>query len=270
MDIEAIRRNLTARSGVIGREIVFYDITSSTNLEVLRLASEGYPEGTVVIADGQTAGKGRRGRTWLSPAGKNLYMSILLTPRMRLKEAAVLTIMTSAACVSALAESTALPVSIKWPNDIMVSERKLGGILTEAGAGGEGICRFVIGIGINVNWDLAELPEEIRAASASILNETGKKASRTEIAAAILKEMDGWYATLLAGGPRPVVEAWRELSSTLGREVRVTMEDTAVQGTAEGMDEEGRLLLRRTDGNLERISAGDVVHLRNSQELEGL
>jgi BirA family biotin operon repressor/biotin-[acetyl-CoA-carboxylase] ligase len=264
MDLEELGQSLSGRTKTIGREIIFRNSVSSTNTIAIESADK-LPEGTVIFAGSQTSGRGRRGRTWLSPPGKNLYMSIILRPDILLRDAPILTLMASVACAFALQRATSLPVSIKWPNDLMISGRKVGGLLSETKPAADRIAYAVIGIGINVNMDIQELPEEIRRVSTSIHHESGEKRSVTEIALEILAETDNWYETLLKTGPAPIIAAWIKLSSTIGMEVKVTMEDSEIRGTAEGIDDAGLLMLRLPDGSVKKISAGDVIHLRNSK-----
>ncbi|MGC8938865.1 MAG: biotin--[acetyl-CoA-carboxylase] ligase, partial [Thermodesulfovibrio sp.] len=152
----------------IGKEIVVYDEVESTNSKANELLKQGYPSGTVVIADRQTKGKGRLGRTWISPSGKNLYMSIALKPGIPPKYATLLTLTSVVACTTALRRYTDIPVMIKWPNDMLIDDKKIGGILTEMKIEGEKIKSAVVGIGINVNMTEEDIPEEIKDIASSL------------------------------------------------------------------------------------------------------
>ncbi|MEW6740403.1 MAG: biotin--[acetyl-CoA-carboxylase] ligase [Nitrospirota bacterium] len=262
LSIEEIRDSISGRSMIIGREIIFFDTINSTNTYAMELAEKGYPEGTVIIADAQTGGKGRLGRKWLSPQGKNLYMSIILRPVILPRDAAILTLMSAVACASAIKRLSSVPASIKWPNDIMVSDRKLGGILTEIKADMDRIFHAVIGIGININLEAGDMPDEIKACATSIKNESGDAQSRTLIAIEIIKELDRWYSMLLNSGKKPVIEEWLKLSSTIGRAVKVTVGNNVFTGIAGTIDEEGMLMLKLPDNTVKKISAGDVTILR--------
>jgi BirA family biotin operon repressor/biotin-[acetyl-CoA-carboxylase] ligase len=228
----------------------------------MELADMGYPDGTVIIADAQKGGKGRLGRKWLSPQGKNLYMSIILRPTIQPKDAAILTLMSAVACASAIKQLSSVPVSIKWPNDIMVSDRKLGGILTEIKADMDRIFHAVIGIGININFEAEDMPDEIKAIATSIKNESGSAQSRTLIAIEIIKELDRWYSMLPNIGKKPIIEEWLKLSSTIGRIVKVNVGNNVFTGIAGSIDEEGMLMLKLPDNTVKKISAGDVTILR--------
>jgi BirA family biotin operon repressor/biotin-[acetyl-CoA-carboxylase] ligase len=262
LSIEEIRDSISGRSMIIGREIIFFDTVNSTNTYAMELADMGYPDGTVIIADAQTGGKGRLGRKWLSPQGKNLYMSIILRPVILPRDAAILTLMSAVACASAIKQLSSVPTSIKWPNDIMVSDKKLGGILTEIKADMDRILHAVIGIGININLEAGDMPDEIKACATSIKNELGNAQSRTLIAIEIIKELERWYSILLNGGKKSVIEEWLKLSSTIGRAVKVTVGNNVFTGIAETIDEEGMLMLKLPDNTVKKISAGDVTILR--------
>lgn len=262
LSVEEIRDSISSRSRIIGREIIFFDIINSTNTCAMELAEKGCPDGTVIIADAQTGGKGRLGRKWLSPRGKNLYMSIILRPVILPRDAAILTLMPAVACASAIKRLSSVPASIKWPNDIMASDRKLGGILTEIKADMDRIFHAVIGIGININLEAGDMSDEIKACATSIKNESGDTQSRTLIAIEIIKELDRWYSMLLNSGKKPIIDEWLKLSSTIGRAVKVTVGNNVFTGIAESIDDEGMLILKLPGNTLKKISAGDVTILR--------
>lgn len=256
--------------GDIGREIIFFKTIGSTNTAALELAEKGAPHGTVVIADRQAKGKGRLGRTWVSPPGSNIYMSVILRPEIEPKDATLLTIMTAVSCAKGVMKSTrnesiptGLKAEIKWPNDLMISNKKLGGILTEMKSDPDGIVFAVIGIGINVNSKTTkDFPPDIQGIATSIREELGKIQSRTFIIAEILKEMEHWYKVLLAEGRKPLFDEWKRLSSTLGRKVKVTLGDNVFTGVAEDIDKGGMLILRLPSGMLKKISSGDLTMMR--------
>ncbi|MDP1759206.1 MAG: biotin--[acetyl-CoA-carboxylase] ligase, partial [Thermodesulfovibrionales bacterium] len=237
----------------------------------MELAEKGGHHGTVVIADRQLKGKGRLGRTWFSPSKSNIYMSVIVRPEIEPKDATLLTIMSAISCARAIRNSTGIEVKIKWPNDLMVSERKLGGILTEMKSDQDRIVFAVIGIGINVNSSLDAFPSDVRAVAASVMEELregkGIKAcsqeiSRTLIIAAILNELERWFKVLIKGGRIQLINEWKKLSSTLGRKVKVVSGKDTFSGIAEDIDDEGMLILRLPSGGLKKISAGDVTMLR--------
>ncbi|NCO84194.1 MAG: biotin--[acetyl-CoA-carboxylase] ligase [Nitrospirae bacterium CG22_combo_CG10-13_8_21_14_all_44_11] len=276
---------------IIGKEIIFHESLDSTNTLAMELAEKGLPHGTVVIADRQLKGKGRLGRTWFSPPQGNIYMSVIVRPEIEPKDATLLTIMSAISCARAIRNSTGLEVKIKWPNDLMVSERKLGGILTEMKSGQDRIVFAVIGIGINVTpplcpplarggWGGDAFPPEVRSVAASVMEElrrkettplcpplarggwVGKEISRTLIIAAILSELEKWFKVLIKGGRIQLINEWKKLSSTLGKKVKVVSGKDTSSGIAEDIDDEGMLILRLPSGGLKKISAGDVIMLR--------
>lgn len=253
--------------GDFGKEIIFRESLDSTNTLAMELAEKGVSHGTVVIADRQLKGKGRLGRTWFSPPKGNIYMSVIVRPEIEPKDATLLTIMSAISCARAVRNSTGIEVKIKWPNDLMVSERKLGGILTEMKSDQDRIVFAVIGIGINVNSSLDAFPSDVRAVAASVIEELREKGysqeiSRTQIIAAILNELERWFKVLIKGGRIQLINEWKKLSSTLGRKVKVVSGKDTFSGIAEDIDDEGMLILRLPSGGLKKISAGDVTMLR--------
>lgn len=246
----------------IGKEIVVYDEVESTNSKANELLKQGYPSGTVVIADRQTKGKGRLGRTWISPSGKNLYMSIALKPNIPPKYATMLTLTSVVACTTALRRYTDIPVMIKWPNDMLVDDKKVGGILTEMKIEGEKIKSAVVGIGINVNMTEQDMPDEIKEIASSLKICKGEDFSRGLLAVEIIKEFDKWYQLLERRQRKTIIDRWMQLSGTIGRQVKIVLTDRELIATAEAIDEEGRLIVKLSDGTYEKICAGDVTLLR--------
>lgn len=247
--------------GTIGKEIFFYEKVGSTNTVASDLA-EKVGEGSVVLADSQEKGRGRRGRTWISPPGVNIYLSVILKPEIELKDATLLTLMAAAACANALRKVTGLDITIKWPNDLMFSDKKLGGILTELKTVREKILFAVTGIGINVNMDMNEFPEDIVHIATSIKQATGRIFSREEIVGEILNEMDKWYMILQDRKRNILLAEWQRLTSTIGKEVMVIAGRETYTGLADSIDDEGMLVLRLSSGEMKRISSGDLKVLR--------
>jgi BirA family biotin operon repressor/biotin-[acetyl-CoA-carboxylase] ligase len=244
----------------LGQVLHWYEELGSTNDRARELAEEGAEHGEVVIAEAQTAGRGRRGRTWISPARRNLYFSAILRPDLPPARAPELTLVASLAVCDALRHA-GVPAGIKWPNDVLASERKIAGILTELAAEADRVHWVVIGVGVNVNARAEDFPEELRGEATSVLLERGEPAPRALFAAACLAELEGWIDRHAEEGFGPVREAWRARSVTLGREVTASVQGREVAGTAEDIDDSGALLVRGR-GGVERITAGDIVHLR--------
>lgn len=248
--------------GIIGREIYFYKKVGSTNTIAEGLAEKGAAEGLVVLADCQEKGRGRLGRLWVSPPGVNIYMSIILRPKIKLKDATLITIMASVGCATALRRATGLKVTIKWPNDLMVSDKKIGGILTELKTDPHHIIFTIMGIGINVNMDIDAFPEDVKKIATSVKNEIGTPYPRIEIIAEILNAIDRWYRILKEMDRKRLLSEWQRLTSTIGKEVKVTVGKETFTGLAESIDNEGMLILRLPSGVHKRISSGDLTILR--------
>lgn len=251
----------TYARGKLGREVIFYESLDSTNDTAMGLASGGAAHGTVVLADEQRKGRGRLGRRWASPQGRNIYMSIILRPGMRPREAALITLMAAVSAATAIREKTGLGAGIKWPNDLIAGGRKLGGILTEVRSDPDRVLHAVVGVGINVNMAQSDFPHSIRGSATSVFMETGKRHRRTPIVAALLGCLEGELERFTKEGRGPLLEEWRRLSSTLGKTVRVDAGDEEITGVALDIDDEGRLVLKAGDG-LRRISSGDLTMLR--------
>jgi BirA family biotin operon repressor/biotin-[acetyl-CoA-carboxylase] ligase len=253
-------------SGVKGdfwKEVLLYDTVDSTNeLAASLSATKDLASGTVIIADAQEKGKGRLGRRWLSPPGLNIYMSVILMPEIGPRDVTLLTLLSAVACVTAIIGESGIRASIKWPNDLMVSGKKIGGILTEVKTDPDRINAAIIGIGLNVNIEAAEFPDEIRALATSLKAESGRHFSRSGIIVRILREMEYWFHILKTDGRIPLLREWKRLSSTLGKEVMVATGSETIRGKAEDIDDEGMLIVRLSSGVKKRISAGDVTVLR--------
>ena len=260
MDPEQLK---TLIVGEIGRNVIYRETVDSTNTVGMELGDAGATHGTVIIADSQTRGKGRMGRRWASPPGGNIYMSVILRPSLDVRQAPLFTILSAVACCRALRDATALPVTIKWPNDLMISDKKVGGILTEIKSIGSIIVFAVLGIGINVNLDPTIFPPEIRTIATSLKSETGKEFSITFLIASILNELNHWY-TLFTEKPKDLLfDEWRRLSSTLGKSVKATVGTEVFSGRAEDINGEGMLILRLPSGTTKILYAGDITHLRS-------
>lgn len=255
LDLISVTAIKSARAGkLIGRRVVWLDQTVSTNETAKELAGRRAPEGTIVLADEQSAGKGRLGRTWTSPPAASILLSVVLRPRLSILTN--LTMMASLAATRAIEGSTGLAASIKWPNDVLVAGKKVGGILIEGQLSGE-MPRFaVVGIGLNVNFDVRTAPE-IPETATSIALELKHEFPRQALLLALLDELEVAYTALKAGAA--ILPEWRARLETLGRWVKVaTSVGLIEEGRAEDVDELGRLLLRHADGSLVALSEGDV------------
>lgn len=242
-----------------GRERMLLPRTGSTNAVAQDLAAEGAPEGLVVVADEQTAGRGRMGRRWVAPPGTCLLASILFRPELTVAQAQQLTMLCSMAAADAVEAVGGLTVSLKWPNDLVVGAsvwRKLAGVLTETGVVGERLEYAVVGIGINVNVPAPDL-SRLAPDATSILAETGRAVDRGRLLATLLADVEARYRRLRAG-ESPHHE-WAARLATLGRRVQVTTSRDRFVGLAEGVTPEGALRVRTADGQVHALAAGDVT-----------
>jgi BirA family biotin operon repressor/biotin-[acetyl-CoA-carboxylase] ligase len=250
-----------------GRELVYLPCTGSTNDAAKELAAQGAPEGTVVVADEQTAGRGRMGRQWTAPPATCILCSILFRPRLLPTQTQRLTMVCGLAAADAVEETAGLRTWLKWPNDLIVKSRipndaksqgwrKLAGVLTEAAFKGDQVAFAIVGIGINVNVEVATLPE-LDPNATSILAETGQPTDRAALLAALLAGVERRYEALKAGeSPQ---EEWAARLATLGRKVQAVASGEMLVGVAESVDEDGALLLRAADGVLHCLLVGDVT-----------
>ena len=250
------------KGDIIGREIIFYEITASTNDRAMEIGERGI-EGTIIIADAQEHGRGRFDREWISPPDVNLYFTVLLKPPFLPKEATLITLMAAVAVVSAIKEYTRLNAVIKWPNDILIRGKKAAGILTEMKSSMDRIDYVALGIGVNVNMSLDMLPESVSTLATSLIIEKGQPVNRIELLGIILSKLEYWYKTLLSNEKKALLKEWLHLDSTIGKEISVKIQDRVVSGTAEGISEEGELILRLSSGNIEKMCAGEVTILKN-------
>lgn len=240
-----------------GQEIVCFTETDSTNVRARKLGENGAAHGTLVVAEQQTAGRGRRGRGWESPAGSSIYMSLLLRPEFLPNKAPMLTIVMAYSVATALREQTGLDFRIKWPNDIVLNGKKVVGILTEMSTEIEYINHVVIGVGINVNTEA--FPEEICATATSIRRESGKIWRRAELIAAILRQFEVQYERFVKEEDLAYLrEAYDAVLVNCNREVRILGEKDGYRAVALGIDDQGELLVRKEDGTVTSVYAGEV------------
>jgi BirA family biotin operon repressor/biotin-[acetyl-CoA-carboxylase] ligase len=240
----------------LGQTLHCSDELPSTNDRARELADAGASHGEVVVAESQSAGRGRRGRNWASPPGRNLYLSVILRPNLPPQRAPEITLVASVAACDACRKA-GVEVGIKWPNDLLVGGRKVAGILTELSAEPDLVHWVVLGIGVNLNSGPGDFPAELRGQATSLSIERGQPVPRALFAAALLSELEQWLDRHAAEGFGPIREAWRERSVTLGREVRVDAEGGEISGVAEDIDASGALLVRGKSG-LARVVSGDV------------
>jgi BirA family biotin operon repressor/biotin-[acetyl-CoA-carboxylase] ligase len=244
----------------LGQVLHWFAEVGSTNDVAKQLAEEGAAHGEVVVAETQTAGRGRRGRPWSSPPGRSVAFSAVLRPELPPMRAPELTLLASVAVCQAIRQA-GVAAAIKWPNDVLSRGRKLAGILTEMAAEPDQVQWVVLGIGVNVNTRPEDFPPDVRDIATSILIERGEAVPRALFTAALLTGLEEWLDRHASEGFGPVRDAWRAMSDTLGREVRVRGGADDVIGIAEDLDAAGALLVRGEHG-LERVVTGDVEELR--------
>ena len=244
----------------IGKRIIYYDTVTSTMDEAFKLGVQGAQEGTLLCAEGQSKGRGRMGRKWMSPKGRGIYVSLVLRPALSVAEVAKLTLLVAVAVCEAIRKTASVDARIKWPNDILVGQKKLGGILTELSAEVDQIKFVVVGIGINVNAIALQIPVE----ATSLKIETQKNFSRTEVLKGVLCSLEHWYEILKSQGSAPVLKRWKELSATIGQRVRIKDKDGFIDGEAVDLADDGGLLIRKESGELIKRMAGDVEFLGNN------
>ncbi|HEY6696817.1 MAG TPA: biotin--[acetyl-CoA-carboxylase] ligase [Acidimicrobiales bacterium] len=272
-----------ARAALVGSR--FADVrwvasTGSTNADVLALARDGVPEGVVVVADHQSAGRGRYDRTWVAPPGGSLLLSVLLRPPSRVASATTMT--TAVAMAEAVEEETGVSPGLKWPNDLVVGgqggERKLAGILAEAdwpasatiSAGWREPSEHeravvVVGVGLNVSWPQDDETVRDVADTAAALNwMTSMPIDRVALLVAFLRHLDRSYGQLVSGGPLTAMDEWRRRSATLGRRIRLDLGPDDVEGMAMDITADGHLVVETLGGRRRTFAVGDVIHLRGA------
>ena len=245
---------------VVGHTLYCFESVDSTNSFLKRAAAEGAPDGTVAVADEQTAGRGRRGRSFSSGPGRGVYLSALLRPQLAPEKILPLTALGAVAACDAVERACGVRPQIKWTNDLVLNGKKLSGTLTELSLEGEsGALQYaVIGIGINCNNVREDFPPEISDVATSIFQETGRRVRRAALAAALVEELDKLYAALMSGDTSAYLTAYRRDCLTLGREVQLLWQDAREKVTALDVDDQFGLIVRRADGTVETIRTGEV------------
>lgn len=246
------------RSRLIGRPLEVVEEIGSTNDAVMAAGRSGAPEGLAVLADRQTAGRGRRGRAWASPPGVGLYTSILLRPEQPPALVPLVTLVAGLAVAEAILEVAGLDPLLKWPNDLLVDGRKVAGILTEMTSVDARVSCLAVGIGINVNHGARDLPGDLLPVATSLRLVSGRAVPRCDLAAAVYNSLDRWYQVFGEGKTGTILAQGRQRSATLGRSVDVLAGEERWRGLAMDLDADGALLVREGDGGVRRVLAGDV------------
>lgn len=249
---EEITDNLKTK--VLGRKIFSYASTTSTNDVAYSLAEEAMPEGSMIISEKQTRGRGRLGREWISPEGKGLYLSLVLRPRLTPAEAGKITLMSSVCIASLIRKQFGIDAVIKWPNDVYIGSEKVAGILTELAAEQDAVKFVILGIGINLNASVQELPKGATA----LKLKTKSQINRIAFLQHLLMELENYYEKINLFEFESIIQEWRNLSMTLGKRIKVKWRGTTIEGQAMDIDNFGALILRDDFGFSHHILSGDI------------
>jgi BirA family biotin operon repressor/biotin-[acetyl-CoA-carboxylase] ligase len=252
---DKIQENL--RTQFIGRKLHAYDTVSSTNDVAKALALEGAEEGTVIIAETQTRGRGRMRREWFSPEG-GLWFSVILKPKTKAKEVTKITLAVGVAIAKALKRQFNLNAEVKWPNDVLANGRKVCGILTESVTYGEAVKIVVVGVGLNADISLENFSRSIRDPLTTLKEELKTEVSLEPLLCEIFYHIEREYAVFLKQGFARILGEWKALASFIGKDVEVTVFDGKFRGLAEDVDADGSLIVRLSDGSVKRVETGDV------------
>jgi BirA family biotin operon repressor/biotin-[acetyl-CoA-carboxylase] ligase len=242
----------------LGQTLSVYEEVESTQYIAHRLAQEGAATGSVVIADHQSAGKGRMGRKWHSPPGTGVWMSIILRPDIPLSSTPQLTLLSSVAVLKGIIKATSVEAGIKWPNDVMIGRRKVAGILTELSAEADRVNYVIIGVGINVNQTEEDYPVELREIATSLCIEKGEPIQRNQLIVHILKEWEELYEMYMKHGFLPIKTLWEAYAVSIGKTIVARTLHGHYEGLAKGITEEGVLLLEDAGGTIHKIYSADI------------
>lgn len=257
---ESLKQNLAGQW--IGHQLHYYEEIGSTNDEAFRLGMAGAPEGTVLIANSQSAGKGRMQRVWHSPAGANIYTSIILRPPFETVRAPQISIAAGVAVAETLNPCCQDRAQLKWPNDVLIDGKKVCGILAQMKMTGAVIDFVVVGIGINVNLSYEQFPDDIQQIATSLAIEAGHDISRLALIIRLYENLAKWYKNLVNCGFETVRKAWLGRTPMIGQIVQVMFREEAVRGKAMGLDEDGSLILLTDKNETFRVSAGDATIIK--------
>ena len=244
---------------VMGSRVLHRKEVTSTQDIVDKLARVGVEEGLVIIAEEQTKGRGRRGRTWVSPAKDGIYISLLLRPNLKPLHIIQIPLVAGLALVRAIELVVPLHPTIKWPNDVCIGNRKVAGILTEVNCDIDEVRYIVLGLGINVNTKLAILPEQVRPIATSLAEECKQPVSRVNLIRQFLVEFEKVYGLFLTSGFHEIGEQWKKYDTTIGSRVKVMEGAKEIEGQALDIDVDGFLIVKSDDGKIKRIISADVT-----------
>jgi len=262
---ETLKKSLAGKC--FGHQLYYFTETGSTNDEAFSLGLAGAPQGTVVIADSQTKGKGRMQRLWHSPKNSNIYTSVILRPPVQPSKASQIPIAAGVAVAEVLETYCPDKVRLKWPNDVLIDGKKVCGILAQMKTYANAVDFVVLGIGINVNLSREQFPRDIQEIATSLAVETGREISRLELIISLYENLEKCYKKLLQKGFGPIKEKWLELAPMIGRTVQVTFKDETLEGKATGLDDDGSLILLTEGAKEIKVSAGDATIIKRVKRL---
>jgi BirA family biotin operon repressor/biotin-[acetyl-CoA-carboxylase] ligase len=246
-------------------EIEYHRVLDSTNNRAKELAEGGAPEGTLVLAEEQLGGRGRLGRNWFSPAGKGIYLSFVLRPSLLPQQLAGITMVTAVGVCQSILETTGIRTGIKWPNDLLLEGKKVCGILTEMKGEMDRVHYVIVGVGINVNGDQEDYPEELRERATSLARAAGREIARLPLLVSFLQKFASWYEIFQTKGFSPVRKVWKDLTVTLGKQVTVRSGTEIYIGTAVDLDEGGALVLQEAGGSCRFLHSGEVTLVKSME-----
>lgn len=255
------------KNRVIGEEIRYYPEVTSTNDVAKKLAASGAEEGTIVIADVQTRGRGRLGREWLSPRG-GIWFSVILRPEIGAKDAFKVTFLTSVAVAKTIRKMFRLNTEIEWPNDVLVDGKKVCGILTEASIRGETVDFVVVGVGVNANIDMGSFPECLKKTVTTLATEVKREVDREKFLHKLLEELEVYYKMFKENRFDSILEEWKQLNRFFGANVEVVSFDEKIMGKAVNVDKNGALIVKLADGTTRKVVSGDVNLLQEKAKHE--
>ena len=254
-----IKKDLDVR--IVGSSIETFPAIDSTNIYARQAGEKGSAQGLVVVADQQTAGRGRLGRSWVSPSGVNVYCSVLLRPQIPVQKAPQLTFLSAVSVAETIEKCCGLTAQVKWPNDVLVDGLKIAGLLNEMSAETEMIHFVVLGMGINLNISADQLPERQNYPATSAYLLTGQQVDRCGFVRELLQTLDRYYLELLNDGFAPIRKRWEARCNIMNQRVRVEQGDIILTGTVVGLESDGALILQGDDGDIKKIVSGDVKPL---------
>ena len=256
-NLEVLEKRLAGK--FIGWPLYYYPEIASTNDEAFRLGIAGAPEGIAIIADSQTKGKGRLQRVWHSPPGSNIYTSILLRPNFSPDQAPQISIAVGVAVAETLGRYCPGLVQLKWPNDVLLNQKKVSGILAQMKASADGIDFVVLGIGINVNIGNNQFPQDIQAMATSLAIEEGREIDRQELIIRLYENIAKWYKELTQRGFEAIKKKWLNFAPMISQDVQIMFQDELVSGKALGLDDDGSLIILTVNNETIKIIAGDAT-----------